>query len=129
MKLLIIGLTLLSLSAFAKRKVSNTSFYYCSIERNGDLNKNYRSEFVLHLSKEPEEMEIKKSKRWNNVIVKLTTDYKLEIKISERYRSFSNEIEQTLNPEGLAHGNPVAIDQEFKLKLDEKEIVYRLQCE
>lgn len=129
MKYIILTLTLLSLTTFAKRKVSNTSYYYCSIERNGEYNKNYRNEFVLPLIKDNEEYEIRKSKRWNKVIVTVTTDFKLKVLISEEVMGQNNEVEKVLNPQGLSYNNPVRLDEEFKFKVEDKEIIYRLQCE
>ena len=125
-------LTVLSFIAFAKspkRKISNTNYYYCSIEINGDLNKNYRSEFVIPLMQEAEETEVKRSKRWNTVSVTLTTNYQIKVNVFEKYRSHNDEKEKIISPEGLAYNNPVQVDEEIKLKLDDKEIVYRLQCE
>ena len=120
---------LLSFSAFAKRKISNTSYYYCSIERTGELNQNYRSEFVIPLMKEAEEIIIKKTRRWNDVTVKMTVDFKLEVSIRERFRNNEDKIEEVLKPEGLGHNNPVPLDKEFKLKIKEKEVIYRLECQ
>lgn len=129
MKYLLVFTLLLSLNLFAKRKISNTNYYYCSIERNGELNTNYRSEFVIPLMKEPEEIVIKKSRRWNDVIVKMTTDFKIEVSIRENYRRHEDKKEEVITPEGMAYNNPIPVDKEFKLKINDKDVIYRLVCE
>lgn len=128
-KLLIILCLMMTTSIYAKRKVSNTYYYSCTMERSGEIGESYKDEFVFLLSPKLEETSIKRSKRWSETEIVLTKEYNMNITIIERLTDKEKKIIGKIEPEGLSYSTPVIIDKEFKFSIDDKEVRFNLHCE
>jgi hypothetical protein len=129
MKTLLILTLLISTNLYAKRKVSNTYYYYCTVERSGDIGDSFKDEYVFLLRQKQEDTSIKKSKRWAETEISLSKDYQMQITILENFKGKEKKITGKLDPEGLSYSSPVVLDKEFKFTIDEKEVRYNLHCE
>jgi hypothetical protein len=129
MKFLILLTVLFSTQLFAKRKISNTYYYYCTMERSGDVGDSFKDEYVFLLTPKQEETSIKKNKRWSENEITLTKDYNMNITIIEHLLGKDKKVIGKIEPDGLSYSTPVVVDKELKFSIEDKEVIYRLHCE
>lgn len=120
----------LSVSAFAKdktRKVSNSSYFECNLERLGEDQKIFKRQYLFPFPTEKDETyEIKGSMRWNDYKVIFSQDGKVVIKISENIQGKKVEVikEHQLGKEPQFDSFKTQVD----LKDGETVIPYLVQC-
>jgi hypothetical protein len=86
--MILLTLSFLSLNLIADpaaRKVSNSSYYVCQIERDNSLGKSFNRQYIFpYPTSSGETHELKASMRWNNISIVFDNKGSVEAVISER---------------------------------------------
>ena len=109
------------------RKVSNSNYFQCWIERAGDDSRVFRRHYLFPFPTEKDETyEIKGSLRWNNYKVIFSDSGKVQIKIDEMITGKKVHAEKVHQMGKDAQFDSFKV--QLELKNGEKVVPYQVQC-
>ncbi len=133
MKTLILLTLVVSVNAFGAknpaptRKVSNSTYFVCLLERDGDDKKVFKKEVHFPFPTDKgETYELKGSMRWNDYKIIFSQEGEVKIKISEMGKSEKFHAEKThqMGKDAQFESFKVQVD----VKKDDVVVPYHIQC-
>jgi hypothetical protein len=124
---LILSTTVAYGAKLKNRKVSNSRYFICSLERDSSDKKFFKKEYHFPFpTDEGEVYELKGSMRWNEFKIVFTQSGKVDIKISETIEGekVTSELKHDMGKE--AHFK--SFNVQVNLKKDEVAIPYLISC-